>query len=156
VRRTTDNDPWLALRREIDRSRRHGHPATLLRVPPPGSANDRRLRRELSQVTERLREALRSVDSVWAQRDGVYALLPETDRDAVESLLARLRRECTGLIPAEGLGIACFPEDGLTANALRAAVEQPALGRRTTGGAIPLAHPATTPGFERMTEADRT
>jgi hypothetical protein len=154
VRRPTDNDPWQALRREVDRSRRHGHPATLLRVPAPGSVTDRRLRRELTHVSDRLREVLRSVDSVWSQRDGVYALLPETDRDSVESLLARLRRECTGLIPAEGLGIACFPEDGLTANALRAAVEQPARPARA-GNPIALTHPASAPSFERMTEVDR-
>jgi hypothetical protein len=150
-----ENDAWQVLRREVDRSRRHGHAATLLRIPSTGNATDRKARREVANITDRLRDVLRSVDSVWSQRDGVYALLPETDRDAVESLLARLRRECTGLIPAEGLGLACFPEDGLTANALRAAVEQPKRAARAAG-AIPMPHAAPAPSFERLTEGDRS
>jgi hypothetical protein len=150
-----DQDPWQALRHEVDRSRRHGHPAALVRIAPVTVAsNDRRARRELNGIAQRLQGLLRTIDCIWLQRDAVYVLLPEADRDAVEALMARLRRVAAGLLPAEGVAVACFPEDGLTANALRSAVTE------TPKGAIKL-----SPGrfartsaarFERAQEADRS
>ena len=65
---------------------------------------------------------LRSVDSVWCHGCSIYALLPETDRAGAEGLLARVRRESPEQLPAEGVQIAAFPENGCTGGALLAAL----------------------------------
>lgn len=145
-------DVWEALRREIDRSRRHEHTATLMRLPAVAQG-DRRARRELAATVDRLRAILRTMDAVWVHRDAVYVLLPETNRDAVEALVARLRRVSPGLVPADGLGIACFPDDGLTANALRQAVDVAAQGAPQRGAL--RFRKATATAFESVTEAER-
>lgn len=114
-------DPWEALRREIDRSRRHGHALTLLRLAPSHSGRGARRAREALIM---LRQVMRSVDSVWSDRDGIFMLLPESDREAADGLLERLRDAVPDLVPEDGVRSACFPSDGLTANALRAAVNR--------------------------------
>ncbi|MEA2340947.1 MAG: hypothetical protein QOG11_1024 [Solirubrobacteraceae bacterium] len=149
-------DPWHALRHEVDRSRRHGHPAALVRIAPAtaSASADRRARRELNGIAQRLQGLLRTIDCIWLQKDAVYVLLPEADRDSVEALIARLRRVAPGLLPAGGVTMACFPEDGLTANALRATVSE------VPKGAIKLnpgrlARPSAA-RFERAQEADQS
>jgi hypothetical protein len=118
-------DPWEALRREIDRSRRHRHALTLLRLgPAPRGRLDRRGREGLLSTMLSLRQLMRSVDSVWADRDGIFMLLPESDRTAADGLLQRLRETVPEAVGPEGPRVACFPADGLTANALRAAVNR--------------------------------
>lgn len=117
-------DPWEALRREIDRSRRHRHALTLLRLgAPPQGRVDRRGRETLMTTMLRLRQLMRSVDSVWVDRDGIFMLLPESDREAADGLLERLREAVPDVV-GESARVACFPADGLTANALRAAVNR--------------------------------
>src|SRR3954451_7324415 len=96
-------DPWEVLRREIDRSRRGGHAATLLRVALDAPGRGRRGRRAVSGGIARLADNLRSVDTVWADGDVVYALLPETSQDAAEALVSRLWREAPDVLPYEGL-----------------------------------------------------
>jgi hypothetical protein len=130
-------DPWEALRREVDRSRRHHHPLTLLRLIAPPRGRDGR-RRKLMATMQGLRRAMRSVDSIWVDHDGIYMLLPESDRDAAHGLLGRLRDAASDAVPAgDAVRMACFPEDGLTANALRAAV-----GRELAGPPALVAGPA--------------
>ncbi|MGZ4276377.1 MAG: hypothetical protein ACXVFK_06820 [Solirubrobacteraceae bacterium] len=112
------DDPWVTVRREIDRSRRHAHQCALVRLLPSGGRHDRHA---LVTMFGEVSDALRGVDSAWIDHEGIFMLLPESDRRAAEGLLARL----PGTVAAEArVSVACFPEDGLTANALRVAVRR--------------------------------
>jgi hypothetical protein len=113
------DDPWELLYREVDRSRRHRHELVLVRLAPP--ARRRGERRVLELAASALRPAIRSVDVLWIADDAIFVLLPETDRAAAEGLLRRLEDRVAKVAP-DGARLACFPQDGLTANALRAAV----------------------------------
>jgi hypothetical protein len=119
--RITD-DPFDELRREIDRSRRGDHAATLVCVESSVVGAGWRARHELERIVGRLEAMVRTIDSVWLHHHAVYLLLPETDREAAEALVSRLWRETPDLLPFERLRMACFPRDGLTPNALRQAV----------------------------------
>lgn len=112
-------DPWELLHREIDRSRRHRHQVTLVRLLSPWDS--RGDRRTLVATLSALRRTLRSVDSVWADHDGIFVLMPESDQDAAQGLLARIGRTAPA-IAIEDARVACFPQDAMTSNALRAAV----------------------------------
>ena len=94
-----DQDPWQALRHEVDRSRRHGHPAALLRIAlaTPSPAGDRRPAASSTASRSASRRLLRTIDCIWLQKDAVYVLLPEADRDSVEAHLPACgasRRAC--------------------------------------------------------------
>ncbi|MEP6953690.1 MAG: hypothetical protein ABI950_06470 [Solirubrobacteraceae bacterium] len=114
-------DPWAGLRREVDRSRRHGRPLALLRMGPPH--HSRLARHALVSAVRALRGSLRGVDSVWLDRRGILLLLPETDRAAAGAVMERLPTIVPAVTAAQ-VSLVCFPEDGLTANALRAAVSR--------------------------------
>jgi hypothetical protein len=125
------DEPWKELRREIDRSRRFDHGVTLMRAELPAPVNGRRGLRRQTQVLARLQGALRTIDSVWADGDAVYVLLPETEREAAELVVSRLWRELPQLLAFEELRMASFPADGLTAEALRTWVDRaPETARR--------------------------
>jgi hypothetical protein len=125
-RSAKDADGWDALRRELDRSRRFGHPFVLLKIRPgtPGSR-----RRRAGEFAETIRSHVRSVDLVWARGRSVYALLPETDRGGGAHAVARLWEEVPALRTASAIAFAAFPDDGLTSGALLAALGSSALGR---------------------------
>jgi hypothetical protein len=135
-------DPWALARRELERSRRYGHPLALVRVVP-APARDvehvarpvRRLRGErggrvgrdaVAELVSTLRGTLRDIDSVWSDRRGVFLLLPESDVDAGYALAHRL---CTADQPVlsdeDDVRVGAFPSDGLTLDALIAAVTRP-------------------------------
>ena len=104
-RRNGHGDYWAELRLEIARSRRFGRPFGLVRVegntrPPSFGA------------------VLRSIDRVWTADGVTYLLLPETDREAAQSLRGRLLRELPAELEGCSLSVAAFPEDGLTSGAL--------------------------------------
>lgn len=125
------DEPWKELRREIDRSRRFDHGVTLMRAELPDPGTRRRGLRRQAQSLARLQDALRTIDSVWADGEAVYMLLPETEREAAEALVSRLWREQPQLLAFEELRMASFPVDGLTAEALRAWVDRaPETARR--------------------------
>ena len=85
-----------------------------------------------------LRRTMRSVDSIWVDHEGHLHAVAESDRDAAHGLLDRLRDAAPDAVPAgDAVRLACFPEDGLTANALRAAV-----GRELAGPPALAAGPA--------------
>jgi lipopolysaccharide/colanic/teichoic acid biosynthesis glycosyltransferase len=137
---------WAALDREIDRSRRHRHQLTLLRLgAPSGNGADPR---RLIATADRLRALIRSVDDVWVDGEGLFVLLPESGRDDADGLLNRLATTAPEIVGVGEVIVAAFPEDGLTANALRAAVGAPhpgapalPLGRRAfdvVGGSLML------------------
>jgi hypothetical protein len=130
------DDPWYALHREIDRSRRYRHPVTLIRVEPSVSSGQRSLaarsRREGRPVRRRdplrafvaeLRGSLRSGDSAWCDGPAVVVLVPETDAAGAEAMVARIRGLAAAAFGTEAeVRLAAFPEHGLTSHALRAAV----------------------------------
>ena len=127
-------DPWAVLFREVDRSRRHRHELVLVRLGPATRARgDRRL---VLGAAAALRAAIRSVDVLWVADETIFLLLPETDRADAEGLLCRLGGVVADLAP-DGPRLACFPQDGLTANALRAAVG----ARAVTPTALPVGAP---------------
>lgn len=92
------------LERELERSRRHGHEFTLVRIacrdlPPVGVAS-----------------AVRSTDEVWVERGDVFVLLPETERGGAAVVANRIEN-----VPCDAeirLDSATFPSDGLTERAL--------------------------------------
>lgn len=89
-------------------------------------------------VIERLRTTIRSADTAWVERGSVYVLLTESDREAALGLLARLGgAQLQALTSGDDVRVACFPQDGITANALRAVVRRRpgGSGSRTRAGA---------------------
>jgi hypothetical protein len=136
-------DPWVAARREMERSRRYGHPLALVRVVATsaaagGDAGSRpgRLSRAdragragrdaAARLVGALRGTLRDIDTVWSDRRGVFMLLPESDVEAGRGLAQRLRAGDQPLLSQEDdVRIGAFPSDGLTLDALIAAVTRP-------------------------------
>jgi hypothetical protein len=110
---------WNELRRELDRSRRFGRQFVLMRME--------RLHRNGSgevDLVRKLPSRLRSIDSVWGVRKQAFVLLPEAGREVAVALLARLRHESPGLLPAD-VRLAAFPADGLTGGALIELLDRP-------------------------------
>jgi hypothetical protein len=143
-----NEDPWMTLAREVDRSRRYRHPVTLVRIAPGDASGHRslaaRARREgrpgrrahpLAVAVAGVRRAVRSGDCAWVDDGSVYVLLLETDARGAEAMVARVRATVPALAPATDVRIASFPEHVLTARALRAAVS----------GRQPRFRPAGTP-----------
>jgi hypothetical protein len=112
---------WNELRRELDRSRRFEHEFVLMRMDRihRNGAGDYDLVRMLPG-------RIRSIDSVWGVRNRAFVLLPESNREVADGLLARLRRESPGLLP-EDVRIAAFPADGLTGGALLELLDRPTM-----------------------------
>lgn len=142
----TPEDSWAVARREMERSRRYGHPLALVRIvaapaargedsAPPAPRAGRRLRAERAaragrdagaQLVAALRDTLRDIDSVWSDRRGVFMLLPESDVEAGRGLAQRLRAGDQPVLSGDDdVRIGAFPSDGLTLDALIAAVTRP-------------------------------
>jgi hypothetical protein len=147
--------PWEEFRRELDRSRRHGHSFVIARVPHDEAAEEARGTGADDAVA--LGSFLRSIDLVWAESGNVYVLLPESDRATAWGVFQRIRHENPDLLPDTGINLAMFPEDGLTSGALLAAVHgTPVSGRsqvldvvdreETLGDVVQL-HPRTGDGY---------
>lgn len=136
-------DAWMLARRELERSRRYGHPLALVRIVPlqpmrmsPAAATEarpsRRARAErvagraAADLVAALRETLREIDAVWSDRRGVFMLLPESDAAAGDALVRRLRTGERPLLTGEDdVRVGAFPADGLTLDAMIAAVTRP-------------------------------
>lgn len=103
---------WDELRREFDRSRRFGRRFVLMQMDRVHRNGERDV-----DLVRMLPARLRSIDSVWSVRTQVFVLLPEAQRDVAVALVARLRRESPGLLPAD-VRLAAFPADGTTVAAL--------------------------------------
>jgi len=140
----TTEDAWMLARRELERSRRYGHPLALVRIVPlqpmrtsldagaGAEARSRRARtdrlagRAAADLVAGLRETLREIDAVWSDRRGVFMLLPESDAPAGHSLVRRLRTGERPLLTGEDdVRVGAFPADGLTLDAMIAAVTRP-------------------------------
>jgi hypothetical protein len=142
---STPEDPWALARRELERSRRYGHPLALVRVVPIRTRHDdeaaptastvrlgrraragRAGRDAAAELVLALRDTLRDIDAVWTDRRGVFLLLPESDVEGGRSLVTRLRGGERPFLTAEDdVRVGAFPADGLTLDALIAAVTRP-------------------------------
>ena len=139
---STAEDAWTVARRELERSRRYGHPLALVRVVPlqpvrseEADAQPRPSRRARAErfagraaadLVLALRETLREIDAVWSDRRGVFLLLPESDAAAGHALVRRLRAGERPLLTGEDdVRVGAFPSDGLTLDAMIAAVTRP-------------------------------
>ena len=71
--------------------------------------------------------SLRLTDSAWRDGDDVILLLPEASRAAAADLAARLQLTAPDRF-ASAVGIAVFPDDGLTSGALVDALHRDAEG----------------------------
>lgn len=107
------------LERELDRSRRYGHPLFLARI---SCRSDRRAPSDRTQeAASALSAILRSVDRVWTHGTAVYLLLPEADRAQGLAVLARIREPLSQLLSAreqDSISFAAWPDDCLTGGAL--------------------------------------
>jgi len=118
-RRRAPNAAWgmALLRREVDRSRRHAHPLALVRLETRGPGGLERALRDLER-------GVRSIDAVWAESRAVLVLLAESDRASAGGFLARIRAAAPAAVELDSARVACFPEDALTAESLRLALER--------------------------------
>jgi hypothetical protein len=137
----TMEDAWMLARRELERSRRYGHPLALVRIVPlqpmrtrleagvdvdAPSSRRARLDRAAADLVSGLRETLREIDAVWTDRRGVFMLLPESDAASGHALVRRLRSGERPLLTGEDdVRVGAFPADGLTLDAMIAAVTRP-------------------------------
>jgi hypothetical protein len=136
----TTEDAWMLARRELERSRRYGHPLALVRIVPlqpmrmsadagAEARSSRRARaagRAAADLVAALRETLREIDAVWSDRRGVFMLLPESDATSGQALVGRLRTGERPLLTGEDdVRVGAFPADGLTLDAMIAAVTRP-------------------------------
>jgi hypothetical protein len=110
----TAEGAWQHVARELERSRRHGRPMALARIPMDAG----HLESSTPAVEDRLTPALRATDHLWSQDGDVLVLLAEATsaqaQDALQRVVALLPDRAT----AAPLRIASFPEDGLTLTAL--------------------------------------
>lgn len=110
-----DLDGWRVIDVELGRSRRYERSFVLARVPSRPESD--------GVAAGAVRALVRSVDRVWAERDGVYLLLPESGPETASRLLARIAEPLAALLPERAVvAVVTFPRDGLTQRALRAAL----------------------------------
>jgi hypothetical protein len=120
---TSAESGWAEFRREMRRARRGVKALTILRVPYTDRSLDDA---SLAARSEAVGSHLRLVDRTWVDDGSIYVLLPESPRQAAESLLTRVRSAAPELLPAD-VRVATFPDDGLTSGAIIAAVHGAAL-----------------------------
>ena len=141
-------EPWGTVERELERSRRSGRGFVLLTMPCSSNGN----RRAGEPSAERLAAHLRSLDEAWYDEGLFYVLLPEADRSAAAIVVDRILTEAPELLASGETRIAAFPDDGLTAGALREALRG-AQSVATNGGLkAALDIPAVLAAAARVTE----
>ncbi|HET7030620.1 MAG TPA: hypothetical protein VFI34_08920 [Candidatus Limnocylindrales bacterium] len=121
----------MAFRRELDRSRRHRRSFTLVRLTisgpiadvPAGEADG------IAESTIRLLgSALRITDSAWVQDGHLVVLLPESTKATARAFVERAFHAAPDRF-GPGIGIAQFPDDGMTSGALLEAARRELLGQ---------------------------
>lgn len=145
------NAAWGTVERELERSRRSGRGFVLLTVPCSSNGNSRA--GEPSAV--RLAGYLRSLDEAWYDEGRFYVLLPEADRSAAGIVVERILAEAPELLASGEARIAVFPEDGLTAGALRRNLRGEAAATNGAGGAT-LDIPAVLAAAARVAERNQS
>ena len=145
-----------AFRVELDRARRHRRTFAMARLelapPADGATAPDRGDGIATEMIQLIGASLRITDHAWTDDGDVVILLPESDGATAESFAERVRAAAPGRFTAR-MGIAAFPDDGLTSNALLDALERGMQGEpmpspmvRTTvaGVAADLASVSTT------------
>lgn len=115
---------------ELDRSRRHGHPLTLVSVPCDADVG-------LEVVSH-----LRTTDRAWRAGDLLFVLLVETDRDGGLAYADRL----TPLVPVDSMRVATFPTDAVTSEGLYRCLTEPALPVPELEDGVVIAEPGPMTG----------
>jgi hypothetical protein len=116
-----------AFRAELDRARRHRRTFAMARLelaPSAGggaapAADDT----DSTPTIQLIGASLRITDRAWMEDGDVVILLPESDRETAESFAERVRTAAPGRFTTR-LGIAAFPDDGLTSSSLLDALER--------------------------------
>lgn len=114
---------------ELDRSRRHGHPLTLVSVPCDEAVG-------LEVVSH-----LRTTDRAWRSGDVLFVLLIETDRPGAEPFAARL----AGLVDPDTVRWASFPEDAVTSDGLYARLSRTVAAAPELEGGVVIAETGPDP-----------
>jgi hypothetical protein len=148
-RRTSGLDE---LRRELDRARRHRRSFALLRLrlTDPALAESALTATDDDAIMPLIRSALRITDRAWVDDSGIVILMPESDRVTGEGLADRIRASAPDRFDAR-VGIAAFPDDGLTSGALLDALDRDLEGNPVPSPIVPtllsaLPDMATEPG----------
>jgi len=102
---------WREFRREIDRSRRHERPFTMISIPIDPEAED------LLVLPSLVANSVRTIDFVWEDGANLNVLMPETPREPALAAIARVTSRLASLRSRE-VRVAMFPDDASTAGAL--------------------------------------
>ena len=106
---------WGSVELELERSRRSGRGFVLLTLPCSSNGN----RRAGEPSAKLVAGQLRALDEAWYDEGLFYVLLAEADRSSARIVVERIRTELPELLAPGEARIAAFPDDGLTAGALR-------------------------------------
>jgi hypothetical protein len=116
-----------AFRIELDRARRHRRTFAMARLELAAPTNSAAIGAGAAGVAaatlELIGASLRITDRAWLDDGDVVILLPESDRATAESFVERVRSAAPAQFTAR-MGIAAFPDDGLTSGALLDALER--------------------------------
>lgn len=104
-------DGWRVVQVELERARRFGLSLVVARIPVSGSAQ------HIERVSERLSACIRRFDLAWVEDDAVMLMLTGVDRVHAERVISDKIAAERGL-QLELVGIAAFPDDGLTVGGL--------------------------------------
>jgi hypothetical protein len=145
-----------AFRAELDRARRHRRTFAMARLelaaPVDGVAVDDGADSIAVATLRLIGASLRITDHAWLDGGDAVILLPESDRATAEAFVERLRGATPARFTAR-MGIAAFPDDGLTSGALLDALERgiegtilpsPMVPTTVAGGAADLAAVSTS------------
>lgn len=144
-------EAWGTVERELERSRRSGRGFVLLTMPCSSNGSSRA--GEPSAV--RLAGYLRSLDEAWYDGGRFYVLLPEADRSSAGIVVERILAEAPELLASGEARIAAFPDDGLTAGALREALRGEEAVATNGGQGAALDIPAVLAAAARVAERTR-
>jgi hypothetical protein len=111
LRRERISAGWREFRREIDRSRRHERPFTMISIPIEPEAED------LLVLPALVASSVRTIDFVWEDGANLYVLMPETPREPALAAITRVTSRLAALRSRE-VRLAMFPDDASTAGAL--------------------------------------
>lgn len=100
--KVTSDQPADVLAEEMNRSRRFGHPLTVVQV-------------RCDEATGRqIAVSMRVCDRAWHRRGVLSLMLVETDADGARSVVQRVAE----VVPADRIRVATFPDDTLTLSGL--------------------------------------
>ncbi|HEX4930118.1 MAG TPA: hypothetical protein VFV62_05345 [Gaiellaceae bacterium] len=142
------SEAWGAVERELERSRRSGRGFVLLTMPCSSNGH----RRAGEPSAERLSEHLRALDEAWYDEGLFYVLLPEADRASAGTVVERILVEAPELLASGEARVAAFPDDGLTAGALRETLRREAAAARNGARGIALDIPAVLAAAARVAQ----